>query len=218
MCYRYIFFDLDGVILDSMPYHAQAWIEAFSLYNVYFTKEEVYLNEGSIEFEVIKKLFENKNLSIDEETFKKILSDQKNIFLKKYIKFIKPFKEVPQLIKDLKKSNKKLALVTSSDKEIIEKDLPEDIKVNFDVIITADKIKKRKPHPEPYLKAIELLKAEIEKSVAVENSPTGVLSAKTAGLKCIAITTTLPKEKLKLADIVISTHKELKKILMGEIV
>lgn len=210
-----IFFDLDGVILDSMPYHAKAWIEATKEYGVEFSVEDVYENEGSIEFSLIAELFKKKGKEIKEEVFLEILKKQKEIFLKKYSKLIKPFDGIEEILKELKDKNKNLALVTSSDKEIIDSDLPQRIQNYFDVIITADKISKRKPHPQPYQKALELLNAKIEESIAVENSPTGILSAKTAGLKCIAITTTLPKEKLQLADIVIDKHIELKKYLFN---
>lgn len=212
----YIFFDLDGVVLDSMPYHAKAWIEAFSQFGLEFTEEEIYLHEGAIELETAKSLFLKKGINPTPEFFEKAFKLQKIIFKKKYASLIKPFPEIPEILEKLNEYNKKLALVTSSHKEIFEEVFPRNLKPFFSIIITGDLVKRRKPYPDPYLKALELLRAQKEKSLVIENAPAGILSAKQAGLHCIAIATTLPKERLVLADLIAKNHEELKKILLNE--
>ena len=57
---EYILFDLDGTLLNSMPYHARAWIETFSQFGIEFREEEIYLNEGALELEVVKNIFSKK--------------------------------------------------------------------------------------------------------------------------------------------------------------
>ncbi|MCS7279720.1 MAG: HAD family phosphatase [Thermodesulfobacteriaceae bacterium] len=212
---RFFFFDLDGVILNSMPYHAKAWIEVFSEFNLKFTEQEIYLYEGAIEFETVESLFKRKGLlKITPQDFEKILQIQKTLFKKKYAKLVKPFPEVLEILENLKREGKKLALVTSSHKEILSEVLPKNIKNFFEVIITGDRVAKRKPHPDPYLKAKEAFQAIDSESLAIENAPAGILSAKRAHLFCIGLTTTLPKKYLSLADLIVENHLQLRSLLL----
>lgn len=62
----------------------------------------------------------------------------------------------------------------------------------FDVVVTGDQVKDGKPHPEPYLRAIELLGTTPERCVAIEDSATGLASAEAAGVATIAIPHLVP--------------------------
>ncbi len=212
---RYIFFDLDGVILDSMKYHARAWIEAFSQFGLSFTEEEIYLHEGAIELDTARSLFISRGVNPTKEFFDSAFKLQKKIFLEKYAKFVKPFPDVPALLEELRKDGRRLALVTSSHSEIFERVFPRDLKVFFDVIVTGDKVERKKPYPDPYLKAVSELEADKEYSCVVENAPCGIMSAKSAGLFCVAIKTTLSDEHLRLADVIAKNHKHLKDLLFN---
>lgn len=212
---EYLFFDMDGVILDSMKYHAQAWILAFKEWGLSFEEEEIYLHEGAIELETAKSLFINKGINPTFEFFKRAFNLQKEIFKRKFASLVKPYPEVPELLKELKKLGHKLALVTSSSQEILEEVLPKNLYNNFELILTGDKIEKRKPHPDPYIKARQYFKAPEEKCLVVENSPAGIKSAKEAKLFCIAITTTLSPTHLSKADLIVNSHLHLRKVLLN---
>ncbi len=211
----YIFFDLDGVILNSMPYHAKAWIEAFSQFGLKFEEKEIYLHEGAIELDTARDMFLKKGVNPTPEFFRKIFKIQKEIFKTKYARLVKPFPEVPELLENLKKEKRKIALVTSSHSEIFNEVFPKELIPYFSVIITGDKIEKRKPNPDPYLRALEVFGIRNKDALVVENSPAGVMSAKGAKLFCIGITTTLPEEHLSLADLIVRNHRELKEILLN---
>ncbi|AAM72921.1 MAG TPA: HAD family phosphatase [Chlorobaculum sp.] len=64
---------------------------------------------------------------------------------------------------------------------------------HFEVIVTDDEISNPKPHPEPYLKAMEMLGVKPERCLAVEDSQRGLDSAVAAGLRCIAVPNALTK-------------------------
>lgn len=211
----FIFFDLDGVILDSMKYHAQAWILAFKEFGLTFREEEIYLHEGAIELETAKPLFLSKGINPTQEFFHKAFRLQKTIFKERFASLVKPYPEVPELLKDLKTQGHKLALVTSSSTEILEEVLPISLRSYFAVIISGDKIERRKPHPDPYLKAKEFFRVSEEKCLAVENSPAGILSAKGAKLFCVALPTTLTPQYLSQADLVVKDHSDLKALLLN---
>ena len=67
-----------------------------------------------------------------------------------------------------------------------------------------------KPHPQPYLMALSQLNLRASDALVIENAPFGIASAKAAGLKCVALETSLPKSYLKQADAVFSSYKDLK--------
>ena len=85
----------------------------------------------------------------------------------------------------------------------------------MEVIIPSDELKYGKPHPEPYLVALKKLKIRPSEALVVENAPNGIKSANGAGIRCIAIETSLPKSYLKGAYKVFGTIKELSKFLLG---
>ncbi|OGW94101.1 MAG: hypothetical protein A3G36_02985 [Omnitrophica bacterium RIFCSPLOWO2_12_FULL_45_13] len=80
--------------------------------------------------------------------------------------------------------------------------MPKNIERLFDHIITGDHVKKGKPYPEPYLLAARELAVKPSECVVIENAPYGIMAAKSAGMFCIALTSSLPKEFLKGADII----------------
>ncbi len=203
-------FDMDGVILDSMPYHVKAWKDAFKDKGLKVDEKFFYLYEGAIEPEVACRLFGQNGADLSLNDFFQIHQLQKRYFLERYSSRVKPFDGAAELIEWLKTNGTKTALVTSSHEEILEAVLPEHLKTLFDYIVTGNSIKRRKPHPDPYLAGIKGIGAIPRNgSVAIENAPAGIESAKRAGLHCIAITTTLNRRYLKDADRIVDDHKEL---------
>lgn len=73
-----------------------------------------------------------------------------------------------------------------------------------DVLVTADKVKRGKPDPEPYRKAAELLKVDPSTCVVVEDAPAGIRSAHAAGMKVISLPSTYPPSELDEADAIVS--------------
>jgi beta-phosphoglucomutase len=67
-------------------------------------------------------------------------------------------------------------------------------------IVAADDVDRGKPHPEPYLTALELLGIDPDEAVALEDTEAGIASAKAAGVRCLAVRGTLPDERLAAAD------------------
>lgn len=102
----FLFFDLDGVLLDSMPYHAKAWILAFQEFGLEFTEEEIYLHEEAIELESAKTLFLNKGVEPTPAFFERAFRLQKRIFKEKFSQKIKPFPEAPELLQELKREGR----------------------------------------------------------------------------------------------------------------
>ena len=203
-------FDMDGVVLDSMPYHVRAWQEAFLEFGLDVPERLLFIYEGAIEPDTAAQLFCKNGCKVTMEEFQSILQRQKEIFMSHYCSHIRPFPEIPQILMELREKGTLTALVTSSHSDILASILPQDLVELFDCVITGDSVTRRKPHPDPYLKAIEALGLGTDSCLAIENAPAGIESAKRAGLKCIAIKTTLGDRDLAGADLVVNDHKELR--------
>lgn len=76
----------------------------------------------------------------------------------------------------------------------------------FDVVVTGDMVMRRKPDPEPYLRALELLGVGASEAVVLEDSPTGVASAHAAGCHAIGYAGCSVEQDLSSADEVVTSY------------
>lgn len=205
---------MDGVLVDSMPYHADAWITVFDGVGIKINREDIYEIEGSNHTGIINLIFKRAGRIPAPSDFIKLTEEKKKIFLK--INKVTVFNGMYECI-DLLKNNCNLGVVSGSDKAIVKELIERFFPDTFSVIVTGNDVTEGKPSPEPYLKAVEMLKVEKEECIVIENAPMGVESAKRAGLYCIAIPTYVDPGMLKNADMIISDQKMLKEFLKNSI-
>ncbi|MFA5117623.1 MAG: HAD family phosphatase [Candidatus Omnitrophota bacterium] len=202
-----IIFDMDGVIIDSMPYHFIAWYESLRQFGVRVSCFDVYLKEGERWDKTLNHLLIRSGCLPTPVLLKKIFSLRQKIFKKYFKRFI--FNDVMELLACLKGKGYLLGLVTGTPLREVERILPVSIRSLFDHIVAGDQVKEGKPHPEPYLKAARSLKVAPKECVVIENAPLGIESAKRAHMFCIALTTSLSREYLSGADMVLNELKEI---------
>jgi HAD superfamily hydrolase (TIGR01509 family) len=129
-------------------------------------------------------------------------------------RYSRPVRGVIQFIKALKREGFKLCLATGTEKPIVQKVLSIlGIPRVFDVMITGNECALSKPNPQVYLLAIKAVGVPAREILVIEDSAAGVLAAKQAGLRCVAITTTHAARQLKQADVVVRSFKELHRLL-----
>ena len=80
--------------------------------------------------------------------------------------------------------------------------------------VSADDVENGKPHPEAYLKGAEILGVSPEACVVVEDAPSGVSSAKSAGMRVIAVATTYREDDLHEADAVVASLTDFQATLL----
>ncbi len=196
-----VIFDLDGVIVDSMPYHFIAWYEALRPWGVRISCFEVYAQEGERWQETLKGLLKRNRIKPERKVLEAIFAARQKIFKRYFKRFI--FRGAYELLRDLKKQGFLLGLVTGSPMEEVRKILPAGVLKLFAATVAGNQVKKGKPHPEPYLKAAAGLGLAPRDCLVIENAPFGITSARQAGMPCIAVSTSLPKEYLAGADFTI---------------
>lgn len=203
-----IIFDMDGVITDTMPYHFQAWKEVFASCGIHVHHADIYKREGQKGINSVQEIFMENDKVFNVQEGSRLLKEKegifKKIFKRRFIQGSRSF------IKGLSRQGVRLGLVTGTSRHEAVELLPEDLWSCFEVTVCGCDVQNGKPHPEPYLKALKKLKIKARHAVVIENAPFGIASAKAAGLKCLALETSLPAKFLKQADKVFSTYKDLK--------
>jgi len=202
---------MDGVIVDSMPYHFIAWYEALRPYGVRINLFDVFAKEGERWEKSLKHFLRGAGLKPTPALMKKIFLQRQKIFKLHFKRYI--FEGSAGLIDCLKARRFSLGLVTGTPFSDVGKILPKSIYSKFAAIVGGDSIKRGKPHPEPYLKAARVLGVKPRDCLVIENAPLGIASAKAAGMFCVAITSSLPKEYLRRADRVVDTFSRIDRLL-----
>jgi beta-phosphoglucomutase len=202
-----VLFDLDGVLIDSMPHHVRAWKEEFAAWGVDIDPLIFRMHEGEKAEATFEFAASQYGLTLTLKQQAEFVESKRRRY-----RATAPKRMVDgavQVLENLHRRGIKTAMVTGSIRRNLDHTVPEEERNLFDVIITSDLCTHGKPHPEPYLRASDRLGILPEHCLAVENAPLGIQSAKTAGIFTLAITSTLPAEYLKDADGIIGSLSNL---------
>ena len=185
-----VLFDMDGVLFDSMPVHAQAWQETMEKYISGSKAEDYYLFEGRTGFSTINILF-NKHLgrSASDEEVQHIYAQKSRRFAE--LDNASPMQGALAVLEKVKSLGLQALIVTGSGQlslfEKIEQYFPGHF--NPEQMVTAFDVEHGKPHPEPYLIGLEKADVSASEAIVVENAPLGIESAVAAGIYTIAVNT-----------------------------
>jgi beta-phosphoglucomutase len=174
-----VIFDLDGVLVDSMPAHVGAWQSAFeSIAGIKVTERDIYRLEGMRGLELILKIFEHKG---GDKSLAKQVHDKKNKLFRSTRRSV-PFDGAAKMLDRISCPK---AVVSGSAKADVEPVLDDAFgKSKFSAIITADDVKAGKPDPSAFLEAASQLKVSPREAVVIENAPLGAEAARKAGMTC----------------------------------
>lgn len=190
-----VFFDMDGVLYDSMRNHATTWVQSFKQAGVEFPEYDAYLNEGRTGPSTIEVAFlKYGNRPATAEDIRFIYDTKTNLMLEAPEPPCMPnMQEVMQLTRA---AGKKIMIVTGSKQPSLLSRLKDDYQANYEQIISGFDVKHGKPNPEPYLRALEKTDTKPENALVIENAPLGIESAKAAGIITIAVNTGILKDEI----------------------
>jgi len=208
---RAILFDHDGVLVDSMPYHVEAWRRVMARHGIEIDPLEIYLAEGATTMEVAAELFHRHRKPASPDEVQAIIYEKRDAYLANNATQIND--GIVDVLEYLKENRYRLGLVTGSIRSQVEPVLGPEMLSWFDCVITADDVERGKPDPEPYLRAIQKLHVAPSEALVIENAPLGIRAGKSAGCAVVAITTTLSPYHLREADAIVHDFMELRRRL-----
>jgi HAD superfamily hydrolase (TIGR01509 family) len=204
-----VIFDMDGVLVNSNPYHLAKWVDFLDHRKISYKEEELpelilgKRNDTAFRHFLGSDLTpgESKRLSEEiEETFRRVFKPH-----------AKPLPGLDALIKECHAAGVPMAVASSAVRTNIE--LVVDAlgyRPYFRTMVSGDEVTHAKPDPEIYLKAAGHLGIDAADTVGFEDSYVGIGAVKNAGMKCVAIASTFPFERLvPLADLVIPTFEDI---------
>jgi HAD superfamily hydrolase (TIGR01509 family) len=197
-CPRSVFFDMDGVLYNSMPYHAEAWHQVMKQYGMNLSREEAYMHEGRTGAGTIQIVSRrDRGYEATSAEIEEIYAEKSRLF-----NLNPPAEPMPgawELLSRVKADGLLRVIVTGSGQLSLLDRLNSHFPEMFtrDLMVTAYDVKLGKPNPEPYLMALRKAGVAAHEAIVVENAPLGVQAAVSAGLFTIAVNTgPLPESAL----------------------
>ena len=184
------FFDMDGVLFNSMPYHAEAWKRTMNAHNIPFELHDAYICEGRTGASVINEMFlKHRGRMATEDEIQLMYKEKSDCF--NSISKIERIPDILPLLETLKADGVDIYIVTGSGQESLLDRLNKWFPGIFskEKMVTAFDAKKGKPDPEPYLIALAKSGVQPNEAFVVENAPLGVRSSVAAGLFTFAVNT-----------------------------
>jgi HAD superfamily hydrolase (TIGR01509 family) len=178
-----VLWDMDGTLVDTEPYWMECEFALAEKYGGQWSQEHCLAVVGGDLLD--SAAYMRHHMGIDRTPLQIVEELLDGVV-------VRVEQEVPwrpgarELLAELRDQNVPCAMVTMSWRRFVEPILRALPDGSFDAIVCGDEVDRGKPHPEPYLRAAELLGVAPELTLAIEDSPTGATSAEAAG--CLVLT------------------------------
>ena len=185
-----VLFDMDGVLYDSMRFHARAWYETAMNHHLLAVQTNFYMFEGRTGESTINELYRRTFQRDATDKEKQELYDEKAMLFNKYNDG-KAMTGAGDVLKQAQTHGLQTLVVTGSGQHSLINKLEHTYPGCFsrEKMVTAFDVKYGKPHPEPYLMGLEKAGVRANEAFVVENAPMGVEAGVAAGIFTIAVNT-----------------------------
>ena len=179
MEWAYIF-DFDGVLVSSMEAHFASYRQAMAEENIPIDEAKFYSNAGMTGKEQIAFFAGKAGIEIDVE---KVYA-RKGQLWDKYTDLITKIPCNLELLKCIRVAGCPVAIATGSTPGSVVP-IMNQYEIEVDAVVTANDVKRGKPHPDLFLCAAERLGVAAEQCIVVEDSDVGIKAAKAAGMRAL---------------------------------
>jgi HAD superfamily hydrolase (TIGR01509 family) len=195
-------FDFDGLILDTEEPVYRSWLEVYREHGeeLPFERWVEIVGSTTIAFHPQHHLEERLGRSLTRDVLDRRIGRRTELILAQSL-----LPGVGQHIESAKAMGLKLGVASSSTRDWVRGHLERlGILDSFDCIRCRDDVTNAKPEPDLYIAVIDCLGVAASEAIAIEDSPNGVLAAKRAGLRCVAIPNSITEHlDLGRADLVL---------------
>jgi HAD superfamily hydrolase (TIGR01509 family) len=206
---RALIFDFDGLILETEGPSYQSWVEVFQSFGQSLPFSTWSINIGTTrgDFDPRLELQRLLNKGVDWESIESMRQISENALI--VTQAVLPGVEV--YLNDARRLGLKIGLASSSSCQWVVGHLTRlGLLDYFNCICAADDVERIKPDPELYLTVLHRLDVNADEAIALEDSPIGIQSAKSAGLYCIAVPNPLTSRlPLSQADLLLGSLEEI---------
>lgn len=209
-----IIFDMDGVLVDSEPFHVAIEKQQFALNNLNISDEEHHKFMGVASDLMWQKIADRHTLHLPVN---ELIVQNRN----ESIRYFSELSGIPvmpgliDLLEELTQKNFPMAVASSSFPEIIDLILEKTgLKKYFSVIVSSQEAGKSKPEPDVFLLAAQKLGISPEDCLVIEDSANGIKAAHSAGMTCIAYQGPgANAANQREADAVVTSYEQLKMLI-----
>ncbi len=214
MNFQAVLFDMDGVVVDNLPYHVDAWLLFCERKNIPLTREIFYQELNGMNSKDTFEWFYKREMSRAEI---EVLEEEKELIYRDFYRdHINPAPGLLEFLQTLRSNGIKTALATSAGPGNIDFILDGlGIRDQFDAIIGGAEVRKGKPDPEIYVKAASLVGVEPAQCWVIEDSLQGIAAGQSAGMRVIGITTSHSPAELAHTDVVRPNFRQLFETLVN---
>lgn len=196
MSFEAAIFDFDGVVANTEHLRLATYAALFKdLFKVDVKIDPAQLL-GNPERSNLQTLLDSAGLSADITE----LQELRKPYLESSLKRSEPIVSIGRMIKALQDKSMPMIIASNSGRPYIRKILSNFQGYETIEVLDSGRISRKKPFPDIYLAAIEQLQVPAQKCLAFEDSVAGLEAAKSAGMKCVGVLSSLNREQLKAAD------------------
>ena len=187
MKYDAFLFDLNGTMIDDMPYHVEAWHKILNSLGAQLTMDRVKAECYGKNEELLDRIFPGRFTA--EEKSQMIIQKERT-YQETFRRQLKLLPGLSEFLDQAKSEEIRMAIGTAAIMFNVDFVLDGlNIRHYFDCIVSADEVSFSKPHPETWIRCAEKLKLSPERCLVFEDSPKGVEAARDAGMQSVAVTT-----------------------------
>jgi len=200
-----VIFDMDGVLVDSGPPHAESWRVLAGKHGLCMSDRDFADTFGQTSRDIIRRFW---GARIADDQIQRLDDEKERIYRESIRGAVPLMPGVIEMLSALRDAGYKMAVATSGPPENAELALNEGrLRKFFSAVITGFDIEKGKPAPDCFLLAAARAKLTPEKCVVVEDAPVGVQAALAAGMKAIGYIGTHPAAPLSEAGAALTLAK-----------
>jgi beta-phosphoglucomutase len=221
---RTVIFDFDGVITDSEILHLRAFNQVLARYGVEISTKDYYKEYlGLNDLDCLTLVAERSQIGLDTQGIENLAKEKKIVFEKLAKTEGRIIEGVRDFLQMLRQNNIPMAICSGALLAEIELILEEaHLRLFFEVIVSAELVKKGKPNPEGFLLTLQKLNRNLRRMpgggqnpilanqcIVIEDSHWGLAAAKAAGMHTIAVTNSYDADQLAMAEKIVTSLGEL---------